>query len=397
MLSVGLTGGIGSGKSTVANRLAEHGAVLVDADAISRQVVEPGEPALDEIVAEFGPDVLEPGGGLDRAALARKAFADEQSRARLNAIVHPRVGERTAELVNAAGADAIVVHDVPLLVENGLQPHYHLVIVVDAPEDVRVRRLTEERGMDPSDVRARITAQADTLTRRAAADVWLDNSATPDVLLSAVDELWADRLLTFEANLRLRRTRPPRSPEIVDYDDTWPEQAERAIARIRQAAGQAALRVDHVGSTSVPGLPAKDVLDIQLTVADLDVADSVAESLAAAGFPRSEGEWADAPLDRGAEPVAGDKRLHTGADPARPVNLHVRAHGTRHWRAALLFPEWLRRNPDERDAYAKVKRSLARSHQADGSVDGYAEDKQPWIADAMERAEQWARHTGWTP
>src|SRR5690349_19395640 len=129
MLRVGLTGGIGSGKSTVARRLAEHGAVVIDADKIAREVVEPGTDGLAEIHAAFGDDVISDG-ALDRAALAQRVFTDETARATLNGIVHPRIGARTGELMAAAPADAIVVHDVPLLVENHLGPAYHLVLVV---------------------------------------------------------------------------------------------------------------------------------------------------------------------------------------------------------------------------------------------------------------------------
>src|SRR4051794_15886865 len=129
MLRVGLTGGIGAGKSTVAARLAEHGAVLIDADAIAREVVEPGTEGLAELVEAFGEDILTPEGALDRAALAAKAFRDEEERRKLNGILHPRIGARTAELAAGAAPDAIVVHDIPLLVEGGLGAGYHLVIV----------------------------------------------------------------------------------------------------------------------------------------------------------------------------------------------------------------------------------------------------------------------------
>ncbi|HWM02188.1 MAG TPA: dephospho-CoA kinase, partial [Actinophytocola sp.] len=175
MLRVGLTGGIGSGKSTVAGRLSEHGAVVIDADRIAREVVEPGTAGLAELVEAFGDDVLTPDGALDRAALARRVFADDAARARLNGIVHPRIGERTAELMAAAPSEAIVVHDVPLLVENKLGPAYHLVLVVDAPVETRVARVLRDRGMSEQDARARVAAQADEPARRAAADVWLDN------------------------------------------------------------------------------------------------------------------------------------------------------------------------------------------------------------------------------
>lgn len=205
MLRVGLTGGIGAGKSTVAARLVEHGAALVDADAIAREVVEPGTEGLAEIVAEFGQGVLTAGGALDRPALAQLAFATEQARQRLNGIVHPKIAARTAQLLTDVAADAIVVHDIPLLVESGLAAGYHLVLVVDAEEQIRVHRLGQDRDMPERDARARIAAQATRQQRVAAADIWLDNSGTPESVRSAVDTVWAQRLVPFEANIRLRR------------------------------------------------------------------------------------------------------------------------------------------------------------------------------------------------
>jgi dephospho-CoA kinase len=395
MLRVGLTGGIGAGKSTVATRLAEHGALVIDADAIAREVVEPGTDGLAALVEEFGSDILAEDGTLDRPALAAKAFSDETSRQRLNGILHPRIATRTGELAAAAAPDAIVVHDVPLLVEARSAASFHLVLVVDAPVETRVRRLVEARGMAEADALARIAAQADDAQRRAAADVWLDNGGTPDVVQAEVDRLWADRLVPFEANVRLRRPRPPMSPTIVSYDDTWPAQAERLLARIRLVAGDRALRADHIGSTSVPGLPAKDVLDLQLTVSTLDDADAVADALSDAGFARATGEWWDNPQDGSAAPWP--KRFHYGADPGRPVNLHVRSQETPAWRLALLFAEWLRQNPAERDAYADVKRKLADAHAGDGTVEGYATEKQTWVDAAFARAETWSTHHPWTP
>ncbi|MDN5934196.1 MAG: dephospho-CoA kinase, partial [Pseudonocardia sp.] len=192
MLKVGLTGGIGSGKSTVARRLVERGAVLVDSDALAREVVAAGTPGLAAIVEAFGPDVLGAGGELDRPALASVVFGDAGARARLNAIVHPLVRERSDELIVAAAADAVVVQDVPLLVENGMAPHLPLVIVVHADAEERVRRLVGQRGMPEADARARIAAQADDAARRAAADVWLDNGGAPADRVAAVDALWDD-------------------------------------------------------------------------------------------------------------------------------------------------------------------------------------------------------------
>ncbi|GAA4615368.1 dephospho-CoA kinase [Actinoallomurus liliacearum] len=192
VLSVGLTGGIGSGKSEVSRRLAEHGAVVVDADAAAREVVEPGTPGLAEVVAEFGDEVLRPDGSLDRERLGSIVFADEERRARLNAIVHPRVGERMRELVEQAPPDAIVVYDVPLIAENGLAGMYDLVVVVDAPVEEQVRRLTERRGMTEADARARIAAQATRERRLEIADRVIDNSGSLERLAEQVDELWAE-------------------------------------------------------------------------------------------------------------------------------------------------------------------------------------------------------------
>ncbi|MFE9241954.1 dephospho-CoA kinase [Nocardiopsis sp. NPDC006938] len=192
MLKVGLTGGIGSGKSAVSAALASYGAVVVDADAIAREVVAPGTPGLAEVVAEFGEGVLAADGSLDRPALGAIVFADKARLAGLNAIVHPRVAERSAELMaraEAAGA-RVLVYDVPLLVENGLEPLYDVVVVVDTPDEVRVERVSRDRGMPPEQVRARIASQADRRTRLASADLVVDNSGTREELADRVAELW---------------------------------------------------------------------------------------------------------------------------------------------------------------------------------------------------------------
>ncbi|MDQ6650726.1 MAG: dephospho-CoA kinase [Actinomycetota bacterium] len=190
MLKVGLTGGIGSGKSEVAKRLAALGAVVVDADVIARQVVEPGTPGLAEVVAEFGEGVLRSDGSLDRDALGRIVFADAECRRRLNAIVHPLVGEQTRRAYDAVPPDSVVVHDVPLLVENGLAPAYDVVVVVDAPEAVRLERLTHRRGMAESDARQRIASQAGDEERRSVADVVIDNAGSLKDLDPQVARLW---------------------------------------------------------------------------------------------------------------------------------------------------------------------------------------------------------------
>ncbi|MFJ5231765.1 dephospho-CoA kinase [Kitasatospora sp. NPDC088391] len=190
MLRIGLTGGIGAGKSEVSRQLAAHGAVIVDSDLIAREVVAPGTPGLAAVAAEFGPEVLLPDGALDRPALGRIVFADPARLAKLNAIVHPLVRARSAELESAAGPDAIVVHDVPLLAENGLAPLYDLVVVIDVPDEERLRRLVALRGMPEDEARARMAAQATREDRLAVADLVLDNSGDLDRLTDRVDELW---------------------------------------------------------------------------------------------------------------------------------------------------------------------------------------------------------------
>jgi dephospho-CoA kinase len=190
VLKVGLTGGIGSGKSEVARLLRTCGAVVVDADAIAREVVEPGTPGLAAVVAEFGREVMRPDGSLDRERLAGIVFSDPERLAALNAIVHPLVGERSAALMAGAQPDAIVVYEVPLLVENDLAGLYDLVVVVDAPDATRIDRLVKQRGMAPDAARARFAAQAGRERRLAAADVVVDNGGSRERLEGQVRELW---------------------------------------------------------------------------------------------------------------------------------------------------------------------------------------------------------------
>jgi dephospho-CoA kinase len=189
---VGLTGGIGAGKSVVATRLAQHGAVVVDADRLAREVVAPGTDGLAEVVAAFGPGVLGPDGALDRPALGRKVFGDPAARQRLESIIHPRVRARTAELVAAAPPGAVVVNDVPLLVETGIAGTFDVVVVVLSSEEHRIRRLVSGRGMTPEEARSRIAAQASDEQRRAVAHVVLANDGTVGQLRAAVDQLWRD-------------------------------------------------------------------------------------------------------------------------------------------------------------------------------------------------------------
>jgi len=189
-LRVGLTGGIGSGKSEVARRLAARGAVVVDADVLAREVVARDTDGLAAVVEEFGRDVVGADGWLDRPVLGRRVFGDELARRRLETIVHPRVRARAAELEAAAGATAVVVHDIPLLVETGQGEDFDVVVVVDAPDDERVSRLVAVRGLTADEARSRLAVQASTAQRLAVADEVVVNDGSLEQLDHAVDELW---------------------------------------------------------------------------------------------------------------------------------------------------------------------------------------------------------------
>ncbi|MET9627551.1 dephospho-CoA kinase [Lentzea sp. NPDC006480] len=374
MLRVGLTGGIGSGKSTIAKLLAENGAVVIDADQLAREVLEPGSDGLKEVVKAFGEDVLNDDGTLNRAALAAKAFASEDARQTLNGITHPRIGALTGQRMAEAPEDAIVVHDIPLLVERDMAAAYHLVIVVYADAETRLRRLVTSRGMDRQDAENRIAAQATDEQRRAVADVWLDNSGeVPDVTV-----LW-DRLVGFEKNVRTQ-SYASGSPIVVPYDGRWPAQARRVARRISLAAG--GRHVEHIGSTAVPGLAAKDVLDFQLAVEDMETADSLRESLAQAGFPYV-GPYTDTPQGEG----DWSKRLHAGADPGRRVNLHLRVFGGPGWRWAIDFRNWIRQDAQARQEYENLKVELSQRFATDSTGFAYGEAKGPWMRQAVARVE----------
>lgn len=366
MLRIGLTGGIGSGKSTVARRLVARGAVLVDSDVLAREAVAAGTDGLAAVVEAFGAGVLGPDGELDRPALAALVFGDARARARLNGIVHPLVRDRSAAMVAGAPADAIVVQDVPLLVEGGMQASFPLVVVVHADGEERVRRLVRDRGMTSSDARARIDAQAGDDARRAAADVWLDNSGAPDDLDAAVDGLWDGRLVEFEANVRLGRVAPGQ-PRWVPADPEWAAQGRRLCARVSAATGGRV--VEHVGATAVPELPAADVLEL-LVGADpaVDRAE-LDDALAGAGFP----------------PVAGGVGFGA-ADPARPVHIRVCAPAAPGWHDALVVREWLRAEPSARTEYAERA-------ERDGGTAGIT----GWWDEVRPRAEAWAASGRWYP
>lgn len=395
MLRIGLTGGIGAGKSTVSRTLAGCGAFIVDSDVIAREVVEPGTPGLAALVEAFGETILRADGALDRPALAAIAFQDDEHRATLNGIVHPLVGARRAELIAAAGEEAVVVEDIPLLTENSLAPFYHLVLVVHADIETRVTRLVTHRGMNDQDARSRVAAQASDEQRRAIADVWLDNSGDTEVLAHAVRDLWASRLLPYAHNLRMRQ-RAPWRPELMPADPTWPVQAQRVINRLAVACGSRALRIDHIGSTAVPGLDAKDVIDIQVTVESLAVADTLADPLAGIGLPSVPGITTDDPHD--SDTAHWGKRIHAAADPGRAVLVHVRVDGWPGQRFALIFRDWLRSDHQACAEYLSIKQAAERAAAAAGGDPGaYVDAKEPWFAQAYTRALDWANASQWTP
>lgn len=399
VLKIGLTGGIASGKSLVASRLQELGAVLVDADALARQVVEPGTPGLERVVEAFGQGILDQDGRLDRPQLGSIVFGNAGKREVLNGIIHPLVREAASAVVAAAGAGDIVVQDIPLLVETGQGSNFHLVLVVDAPDDVRLQRMVEFRGMSPEDARSRIAAQATRETRNAAADAVLANVGTREELLARVDVLWEQRLVPFVENLRHGKRAPrPGAAVMVPADPTWSLQAGRLAARIAASAPGEILAVDHIGSTSVPGLAAKDVIDLQVTVADPGTADRIAPLLAAAGYPAVPGITHDKPKPSLPDAGQWEKRFHANADPGRPVNLHVRAAGSAGWRYALQFRDWLRAEPSAVRLYEEHKRELAAQHSEDLDTAAYADAKEPWFAAvAWPLMDEWAARTGWVP
>ena len=384
MLRVGLTGGIGSGKSSVAARLAGLGAVVIDADRIAREVVEPGMPSLTAIRERFGPSVVSDDGILDRAGLGRIVFGDRAALRDLEAITHPAIWARTAELFAAAPDDAIVVHDMPLLVEAGMTGEYHLVLAVLTDTETRVQRLVEHRGIPEDDARQRIAAQADDDARRAAADVLLDNNGSPEDLATAVDALWQSRIVPFAEALRSgTRSRAATSAQSPP-DPTWPAQAARLLARIGHALGDRVVALEHIGSTAVPDLPAKDVIDLQVGVRDLTEADGAAfvADLASAGFVRVPGVDHDNAKDGGTWP----KRLHGSVDPGRVAHVHVRAVGSPGWDWAIDVRDWLRADPEARDAYAAAKAALAARHTDSGD---YADAKEAWFGVADDRLRTW--------
>jgi dephospho-CoA kinase len=406
MLRIGLTGGIGAGKSAVSTQFSQCGGVVVDGDVIAREVVEPGTEGLAALVDAFGDDILLPDGALNRPALAAKAFSSDETRATLNGIVHPLVGKRRAELIAAVPKDSVVVEDIPLLVESGMAPMFPLVVVVFADAEVRLTRLVQQRGMAEDDARARIAAQASDQQRRAVADVWLDNSGTPEALAERAREVWDHRITPFAANLSAGHVVSP-PVRLVPADPVWPDQAARIVARLKTACGANALRVDHIGSTAVPGLDAKDVIDIQVTIESLATADELTAALRSAGYPRIDDVSSDVVkldarstaerFDHSGDAALWRKRLHGSADPGRPTFVHLRVDGWPNQQFALLFVDWLKANPDVRDEYLSVKRDAERAASPDGDIERYLAVKEPWFLEAYRRAWDWADSSSWRP
>lgn len=307
MIRVGLTGGIGAGKSTVAKTFVAHGAHHIDADRIAREVVEPGTPGLAALVEAFGPDILDQNGALDRPALAARAFVDAENTQKLNAITHPLIGARTAELTAAAPDDAVILHDVPLLVEGNLAPFYDAVIVVHAPAELRLERLVTHRGMDPADARQRIEAQADDDQRRAVADIWLDNTGTPDDLAAQAERVWRERIVPLRDHHLARTTAP--LPDIpVQVDPAWGSIGGRIVNRLWALLGSGAVSISHIGPTAQGTAPAAPVIDLEVVVADESAAKAAAEVLSANGFGVLAGETG---------------RVHGAADPGRPARITI--------------------------------------------------------------------------
>ncbi|MGC0250618.1 dephospho-CoA kinase [Pseudactinotalea sp. Z1748] len=411
MLNIGLTGGIAAGKSTVAAVLTALGARLIDADVLAREVVEVGTDGLAQVVRAFGPEVLQPDGSLDRPALGRIVFNDEEARARLGAVVHPLVTDRTRALLSRMPPGQIVVHDVPLIVENDLADRYHLVLVAGAGEIERHRRLVTGRGLSEADAWSRIRAQTDDQRRRAVADVWLETERPKAQVRGEIEDLWHTRLAPFAHNIAQNRRaergpgpamlmEPPGGTGAVTgagptgLDRPWAVQAEHLLARIRHAVGEQVETADHIGSTAVPGLVAKDVIDLQLGVVDLDAAVDLDEPLRTAGFIRHTAIEGDVPKPHAPEPAQWRKRLYTNADPGRPVNLHVRHVGGPGWRYALAFRDWLRADGEARAEYADLKRRTVAGTATTGE---YAEAKEPWFTAAWPRLQSWIGKTGWHP
>ncbi|TKV28069.1 dephospho-CoA kinase [Arthrobacter sp. NamB2] len=312
MLRIGLTGGIAAGKSVVARRFGELGAVVVDSDLLARAVVAPGTDGLAEIVEAFGSGILAADGTLDRPALGRLVFVDAAARERLNAIVHPRVRRGAAELIEQAPGDAVVVEDIPLLVETGQAARFHLVVVVDAPDALRIERMVHERGMERPDAEQRIAAQASRDQRLREADAVLPNDRRLDDLLASTDALWNGRIEPFRANLAAGR---PAHGRGVPMDAAGLAGTRGLGRRVRYKLAAALPTGVSFGGDDVAG-PPDDASRAEIHVMPRDADDVVIVSRAvtSAGFPRV--------LDA-VEGRRGDWAVHRTADPAVDVTVLV--------------------------------------------------------------------------
>ncbi|GGO94375.1 dephospho-CoA kinase [Wenjunlia tyrosinilytica] len=298
-------------------------------------------------------------------------------------------------------AAAVLVEDAPPGIGRGAASMYHLVVYIDAPADDRVRRVErlvkdQELSVEAARIKiSRILGEECDAAPRAAVDVVVDNSGPADKLWASIDALWAERLARFESNMRWGRMALYGPPRLVPPDPTWPEQAARLAARIQSAAGERALRVDHIGSTAIPGLSAKDVIDLQVSVPSLDDAIAMSPALTDAGLIFHPGIGTNQAHGAVTNPAQWRKRYHKSADPGRPANVHIRPYGTAGWRFALLFRDWLRADPQIREEYLSIKRTLARRFASDADTTRYGAAKDPWFAIAYSRMEQWATQTGW--
>lgn len=314
MLRIGLTGGIAAGKSAVARRLAELGGVLVDADVLAREVVLPGTEGLAEIASTFGRSVLLPDGSLDRPALGRLVFDDSGARERLNAIIHPRVRLRAAGMIDAADADAIIVEDIPLLVETGQAARFHLVLVVDAPDDVRIERLVHQRGMQRHDAQQRLAAQAGRQERLREADAVVVNDRTLEDLLRAVEVLWHRRIVPFRDNLRAGTPAPPRSGDTpVPGVSGTVGLSRRVRAKLVETLPEG-VEVVEVAAAGSNG----DTVPATFRVSpEPGTVSRIVDAVAAAGFPPMSSNGTDAGED--------GRFRHRSADPGVEVLIVVEA------------------------------------------------------------------------
>ncbi|MCB4207431.1 dephospho-CoA kinase [Arthrobacter sp. UM1] len=376
-----LTGGIAAGKSTVAERLAERGAAVIDADVIARTVVEPGRPALAAVVEAFGEGILTPEGRLDRPALGARVFGDAEARERLNGILHPAIREEAVaqtERARAQGAE-VILHDIPLLAETGRGPEFAFAATVEADDETRISRMVRDRGMTAEDAAARIAAQATRSEREEIADAVLENTGSREELTTTADALW-NRMRALSRNVThdepAQRIGGPALVPAAERD--WVRTGRRLCARIAWHAGDLAAGVEHVGSTAVPGLEAKDVVDLQLEAPSWDAAERLAEPLAAAGFVRRPDVVGDTPHG-GLSAEHWRKAFYQNADPGQAVNLHVRVSGTASLEFARVFRDALCEDGRLREEYRREKRRLAREHAGEVDTAGYAEAKEAWF------------------